>query len=108
MTDDSAFFERNAIRKRQLAYARENWVRQIGDRVQLYQRYGDLEPWLSGKIINLKQGTPPGTVGLSYTVELTTIEFEGGIILTDGEVDGVYLPIVPHEDYFKGGDDDPL
>lgn len=102
----SAFLERNDIRKKQLAHARNSWVREVGDRIQLSRDWQAHRAWDSGHITHLGRGI----LGVSVPCQLTTIQMDDGSVYAEettqtssgGAVD--FIPIVPHEDYFKTKD----
>lgn len=98
------FIERNNVRKRQFTFARDNWTRQVTDRVQLSSDFERHKAWDSATIIALRGGT----LGISMPMTLTTIQMEDGTIYEEQQAAGSAggypspsLPLVPHEDYFR-------
>lgn len=97
------FSKRNELRNRQIEYAKSRWVKQVGDRVQLTEDYGDHSAWESGVIVSIKRELwRAGMTGMELPT--VTIEMASGGTLKDDNDRSPYgrgLPLVPHEDYFK-------
>lgn len=99
----NTFEKRNALRRRQIEFADNEWVKQVGDRVQLKQDYEGYPAWSSGTITAL---TPlsAGYIGIYVPHVFATVVMENGRELREKaplNSPRALLPIVPHEDYFK-------
>lgn len=105
--DPRDWHKRNALRKKQIEYAASQWVRTVGDRVQLSEDYGPSKAWESGTIWKLE----PNIEGFGTPRVFVTVRMDSGDVIYEhipGRSDrfAPHIPIVPHEDYFKEGGDE--